>query len=107
MVTPHEEGLNHPIGVGRQAYAGLLGSVLVAVLVTGILKAVWLASQPHDSRFFPLLLAAVGPGALAIAVLVLRDSGRSQVNRVVRISSIGILVASLPWVLLMISGVPA
>jgi hypothetical protein len=77
------------------------------MLVTGFLKAVWLASQSHDSRFFSLLVAAVGPIALGITALVLRNSERSQVEKVVRITSVGLLVALLPWVILMISGVPA
>ena len=106
MVTSHEEQLHHPVS-GRRVYVGLLVLVLVAVLVTGILKAVWLASQPHDSVLVPLLVAAVGPIALGIAAVVLRNSERSQVEKVVRITSIGLFVAFLPWVLLMISGVAA
>ena len=106
MVTSHEEPLRHPAS-GRRVYAGLLVLVLVAVLVTGILKAVWLASQPHDSVLFSLLVAAVGPIAVGIAALVLLNSDRLQVEKVVRITSIGLFVAFLPWVLLMISGVAA
>ena len=107
MVTSCEEQLDLPLGRGRQVYAGLLVLVLAGMLVTGFLKAVWLASQSHDSRFFSLLVAAVGPIALGITALVLRNSERSQVEKVVRITSIGLLVAFLPWVILMTSGVPA
>jgi len=107
MVTSREEQLDLPLGRGRQVYAGLLVLVLAGMLVTGSLKAVWLASQARDSRLFSLLVAAIGPIALGIAALVLRNSGRSQVEKVVRIASIGLFVAFLPWVLLMISGVPA
>ncbi len=90
--------------------AGVLVSVLAAILASGVLKAVWLANNlpsPND-RSSPLpfeLVAAVAPLAVVITSLSVRRSPLPLTNKVIRVSTLGLLIGFLPWLFLMITGI--
>jgi len=90
--------------------AGVLVSLLVAILVSGVLKAVWLVNNlpsPNDhSSPLPFeLVAAVAPLVVVITALSVRRSTLSPTNKVIRVSTLGLLVGFLPWLFLMMTGI--
>lgn len=103
-------------GSGRNGHwvfpAALLGVLLALILVTGMLKAAWLAANlpsPHDrSSGLPyVLLASLAPIAIAVAAIIQRNAPLETPRKVVRVEVVGIAVGFLPWVLLMITGIAA
>ncbi|HXP33305.1 MAG TPA: hypothetical protein VN820_04765 [Acidimicrobiales bacterium] len=82
----------------------------MALAVTGILKAVWLAnnlpSANDKSSALPyMFVAGIAPLAVAITAWSVRRSPCSLTNKVIRVASVGLLVGLLPWLLLMMTGI--
>ncbi len=100
LVRPH----------GSSLRAGILVFLLVALVVTGILKAAWLVNNlPSTSdRSSPLpypFVAAIAPMAVLIAAFSMRRSPLSLTHKVIRVATIGLLAGSLPWLFLTMTGI--
>jgi len=90
--------------------------VLGFFLVTGVLKALWLhhaltddtlnpsLNDPSAARF-SLWLGIAVPVVIAVLALLVGRSARSRADKVLLVGKVGCLVAVLPWVVLMVSGV--
>ena len=96
----------------------MLLAVLGLLLVTGLLKALWINhamtdntvnpgwDNPSQARLF-LGLGLVGPIAVLITYLLVSRPSRSRVDRLLLAGKVGCLVVVLPWLMLMMSGVSA
>ncbi len=111
--TPFEAKSTYP----KRAGGGLVLVVMLGFfLVTGLLKALWLHhaltddtlnphfNDPSAARFYLWLGIAV-PVVVAVSALLVGRSGRSRTGKVLLVGKIGCVVAVLPWVVLMVSGV--
>jgi hypothetical protein len=100
LVRPH----------GTSLRAGILVFLLVALLATGILKVAWLVNNlpspnGHSSPLPYVFVAAIAPVAVGITALSVRRSPLSLTNKVIRVSTVGLLVGFLPWLILMMTGI--
>jgi len=90
--------------------------ILGLFLVTGLLKALWLHhaltddtlnphfNDPSAARFYLWLGMAV-PVVVSVSALLVARSARTRAGKVLLVGKIGCVVAVLPWVVLMVSGV--
>lgn len=90
--------------------ATLLGFVVAVVVLTGTLKAAWLAANlpsSHDrSSGVPyVLLASLAPISMTITAVILRTAPLPVGRKLVRIEVVGLAVGFLPWIVLMITGI--
>jgi hypothetical protein len=105
-----------PNRVGRTV---ALLTLLGFLLVTGVWKGWWLnqalthypvfdrgMNDPAAGRFFLLLSLALPVVVVVIAVIVSRSSA-PLIEKLRKIGAIGCLVAVIPWLLLMVTGVAA
>jgi hypothetical protein len=95
---------------GGRFKAGVLTFLLAVVLVTGTMKMIWLVDNlPSANAKYPglpyVFVAAVCPLAVAVTALVVRRSPTPLASKIIRVTSVGLLVGFVPWFILMITGI--
>ena len=94
----------------------LLAGTLGFLLITGVAKGLWLHhalthyvvnpswNSPSQARMF-LGVCLIGPVGVLVTALLVGRSSRAWPDKVSLIARIGLLLAVLPWLFLMVSGV--
>jgi hypothetical protein len=95
---------------GGSVRAGILVFLLVAIVTSGILKAVWLvnnlpSTNDHSSPLPYPFVAAIAPLTVLITALSVRKPPLSLTKKVIRVATIGLLAGFLPWLLLTMTGI--